>query len=133
MVDFVKKISFLRISDAIKWVKVYSPDDASGDWIDIDIQKHIVLGRESFPDLCYTLDITNNRHIQQIGISQLRVGFHSLKNSSVQIHVEGKNVACNRNLKAHTFYSSGDQITLIDMNIPKKTFLCSSDKRKHIC
>ena len=98
----------------------------------IDIQKHIILGRENYPDLCYTLDITNNQDIQQIGISQLRVGFHSLKNSSVQINVEGKNMACNRNLKAHTFYYSGDLITLRDMNIPKKRFFAVQIKES-IC
>ena len=118
--SFHNLISMHNITDVIKWVRFYPP--VGSDSIDINVQDHVFMKRMNFPDNCNTLDIFNNKDVQELGVKQLRIGFQHLKNFTVKINIEGRNLACNRVLNDHTFYSSGDLIRLNDKNTIKKRY-----------
>jgi hypothetical protein len=76
---------------------------------------HVALWRVNFPYNCYTLDISDNVDVREKGVKTLYIGFPLLANRSVQIHVQGANLACNRDVKEHKFQSAGDGIELSDL------------------
>ena len=71
--------------------------------------------RMNFPYNCFTLDLTNHPEVEQAGLSMVAFNFPVVKNTSVSILPEGKNLACNREINFHKFFSAGADVKLIDL------------------
>ena len=63
--------------------------------------KHEIL---NYPDNCQILDLTNSS--VEEGIKEIYIYFGDLKNSSVEVHIEGASLSCDRFIKENALYSS---------------------------
>jgi hypothetical protein len=85
----------------------------SNEWIDPsleELKEDLKLWRMNYPYNCFTLDLTNNSKVVEKGVKQMFLTFPA--NLSVEVLLQGKNMACNRDIKYHKFYSSGDNVRL---------------------
>ena len=71
--------------------------------------------RPNFPLNCYTLDLSEQDEVKNIGVKQIYFNFWMKRNYSVDVLVEDKVLACNREIKYHKFYFSGPSIELKDL------------------
>ena len=83
---------------------------------DFNINLDLVrIGLMNYPYNCFTLDLSNNTMVKKKGIRQIFFYFPLLENYSAQIYLQGKSLACNREIKSHKFFSSGPDIKLLDL------------------
>ena len=71
--------------------------------------------RPNYPFNCYTLDLSEHEDIKNVGVKQLYITFKVKKNYSLQLLLEDKALACNREIKYHKFYFSGSSLELKDL------------------
>ena len=102
--DTLESVTLHSVESVVSSVEIST---VTGGNFELPIKDYVSLPRVNFPDNCYTLDLSDNKDIQTSGISQL---FINLK-AGTDISIEGSSQSCNRQLKAQTFYSSGDMIT----------------------
>ena len=69
----------------------------------------------NYPYNCFTLDLSNNTMVKKKGIKQIFLHFPILDNYSAEIYLQGKSLACNREIKSHKFFFSGPVIKLLDL------------------
>ena len=100
--EVLDKVSFhTAVGTVLKSVFMWS---MSTELVILDIKPY--LSRVNNPHNCLTLNIANHTNLKEKGIKQLFLEFENTRNVSVEIHVQGSSLVCNRNIKAHTFYSS---------------------------
>ena len=75
----------------------------------------IIVEQANYPDNCYTLDLSNNEDIKEKGLKEIDFKFKPIADISVDLMVEGKTLACNREIKNNIFYFSGPDIKLKDL------------------
>ena len=71
--------------------------------------------RPNYPFNCYTLDLSEHENIKNVGVKQLYITFKVKKNYSMELLLEDKALACNREIKYHKFYFSGPSVELKDL------------------
>ena len=71
----------------------------------INMTDVLTIEKPNYPDNCQILDLTNIISDREENLENIYLGFGDLKNSSVEVHMEGSNLACHRNIKANAFYS----------------------------
>ena len=99
--EIAKKVMLHTVEDVI--LRIITDDrDVSLDTVKV--------WRMNYPDNCFTLDLTNNTKIREIGIKEMFFQFPNQQKHSVDIYMQGKSLACNREIKNHKFYSSGANI-----------------------
>ena len=69
----------------------------------------------NYPYNCFILDLSNNMMVKKKGIRQLKFYLPIMAMYSVEIYLQGKSLACNREIKSHKFFSSGPDIKLLDL------------------
>jgi hypothetical protein len=106
--EVLSRVRGHTVEEVVKGVMVLGRDDT---YVSINISD-VRLRRVNFPDNCYTLDIASNPGVKEHGVKELLIGFTALENRSVEVQVQGSSLACDRNIKAHRFYSEGDKIRL---------------------
>ena len=108
--DMVEEVQLQTAEEAIARISAKSWNDAN-DWFRINLTS-VKVWRINYPYNCFTLDITNNTEVQQKGVRMLSFRFPVKENTSVRVLPLGKELACNRGISSHKFYSSGDQAIL---------------------
>ena len=101
--EILSRVSLHTQESVLSKVKVFS---MTNEVILINIREHFHNERANYPQNCFTLDLTNNTEIKKKGIKHLFIYFKSQINSSVKLNAIGANLACNRNIKTHKFFSS---------------------------
>ena len=86
--------------------------------------------RPNYPFNCYTLDLSEHEDIKNVWVKQLYITFKVKKNYSMELLLEDKALACNREIKYHKFYFSGSSLELKDLGDVPKT---SWDVCVHVC
>ena len=83
---------------------------ANGD--QLDVTDLVQQGRVNYPNNCYTLDLSNNTEVMEMGMRTLIVKFNSTKRNltMVQLKVQGGSLSCGRDIFDHMFYTTGDPI-----------------------
>ena len=71
--------------------------------------------RPNYPFNCYTLDLSEHEEVKNVGVKQLFITFRTKKNYSMELLLEDKALACNREIKYHKFYFSGPSVELKDL------------------
>ena len=107
--EVLERVAPRNVHNVFGGVSIYSMTQED---IDISLDDHVKVQRVNFPDNCFTLDITNNSDVREKGIRQLYINFYNTKNSAVEVLVQGYSLVCDRIIKEHNFYSSGDQMTI---------------------
>ena len=111
MQEVVDRVRMHNLKDVLKAIKL-STD--THERIKVDLS-YVSIGRINLPHNCYTLDITNNTDVKEKGVQKLNIIFKLMKNSSVEIMLQDKNMATNRNIMYHKLYFTGDAIKLQDL------------------
>ena len=114
--ELVKKVQLHTAEEAITRIEAKSWNDAT-DWFQINLTS-VKVWRMNYPDNCFTLDMTNNIEVQKKGMRMLSFQFPVKENSSVRVLPVGKELACNRGISSHRFYSTGDQAILSNQGEP---------------
>ena len=104
----VEKVTLHTAEEAIDSIEILS---MANDWIYINMTS-VKIWRMNFPDNCFTLDLSNNTEVEQRGVKQMFFMFPVMENTSVSILLQGNSLACNREIKAHKFYSAGSDVEL---------------------
>ena len=114
--EMVKKAQLYTAEKAIHEVYFKSMTDEK-----VFIELSLVnIWRMNYPYNCFTLDLTNNTKVQKNGLKTMTFHFKRNENTSVRIFTQGKSLACNRDIKEHQFYSSGDHIVLKNLGMQIK-------------
>ena len=71
--------------------------------------------RPNHPFNCYTLDLAEHKEVQMVWVKQLFIKLWPKKNSSMEVFLEDKALACNREIKYHKFYFSGQSVQIKDL------------------
>ena len=104
----MEKAQLYTAEEAIDRVQIWSMTNEN---IKINMTS-IKVWRMNYPHNCFALDLTNNTEVEQKGVKQMYFYFPVMENTSVSILLKGKSLACNREIKANQFFSSGDDVTL---------------------
>ena len=78
--------------------------------------------RPNFPFNCYTLNLAEQEEVKKEGVKQLFINFWPNKNSSLKILLEDKALACNRTIKYHKFFFSGQSVEITDLGKSNRGF-----------
>ena len=114
--EMVKKAQLYTAEEAIHEVFFKSMTDEK-----FVIELSLVnIWRMNYPYNCFTLDLTNNTKVQKNGLKTMVFHFKRNENTSVRIFTQGKSLACNRDIRDHQFYSSGDHIVLKNLGMKIK-------------
>ena len=72
--------------------------------------------------------------IDEEGVKQLFINFWPNKNSSLKILLEDKALACNRTIKYHKFFFSGQSVEITDLGKSNRGFfdLGGGEEGRHI-
>ena len=83
----------------------------ANEWINISIDS-VELWRLNSPYNCYTLNLSKNQEVREKGVKQVFIYFPALENTFMELLLKGASMICDREIKAHKFYSSGAVIKL---------------------
>ena len=110
--------AFGSVPDVLEKVRNYAATDiiedmyawtAKREHINIPIEE-LEIARVNYPHNCYSLSMFNlTQHFEVI---ELFIVFKNLENKTAEILLKDTNVACNREVKDHSFFSTGDSIKL---------------------
>ena len=109
--EVVDRVRMHKVKDVLKKI-ILSTVTHEGIFID---QSNVTIWRINYPFNCYTLDLTNNTDVKEKGVQKLIIVFHILQNLSLEILLQDKNLATNRNIQYHKLYFSGDAIKMQDL------------------
>jgi hypothetical protein len=130
----LKRVRAHTVEEVISKVTLYGTDNTC---YSIHISE-FHLGRVNFQHNCYTLDIASNAEVKKYGVKKMIIDGKALENRSVEVHVQGSSLACDRNIRAHLLYSEGDKIRLQKMNFMrmfvvnlKKNVFVEEDPKKN--
>ena len=126
--DILGRVFLHTTTSVFEKVNVYTMTDED---VDINLEDHVHIKRQNYPHNCFSIDITKNAEIKQKGIKQLFIHFHKVLNTSVEVFVHGTSLVCNRNIKAHTFYSS-DPMYINDMVGTTKRYVVNMKKHVYL-
>ena len=93
----------------------------ANEWITIPLTS-VTVRRPNYPYNCFTLDLSQNDDIKSKGLKQIFFYFFTRNGSSVELLLEDKMQACNREIKYHKFYFSGPNIELKDLGESYKKY-----------
>ena len=105
-----------NVSSVLDMVKNHTPEDVIEDahvWtterehVTIPIDQFRV-SRVNYPHNCYTLDLFNLTEEHEV--KELFIQFHNLENKSAEVLLRDTSTDCNREVKDHSFSSTGDAI-----------------------
>ena len=94
----------------------------ANEWIEIQLTS-VIVKRLNYPYNCFTLDLSENKDIKSDGLKQIFFDFFTRNGSSVELLLEDKMLACNREIKNNKFYFSGTNIELKDLGKRKVIFI----------
>ena len=104
----LEKVRNHVVTDVIEEVYVWT---AKREHITIPIE-NLGLARVNYPQNCYSLDLFN--FTQEYEVIELFIGFKNLENKTAEVMLRDTNVVCNREVKDHSFYSTGESIKLTE-------------------
>ena len=93
----------------LNYIGKVSIDTLTDERLPIDIQKHLKLERISYPNNCYSLDISENALVKEKGLKGVVIEM-PLQNWSLEVLVQGKELNTWRQISYNSFFSSGDSI-----------------------
>ena len=105
-----------NVSSVLEMVKSHAPEDVIAgayvwtterEHIDIPIRQFQV-SRVNYPHNCYTLDLFNLT--EEYKVRELFIEFYNLENKTAEVVLRDTNTDCYREVKDHSFRSSGDAI-----------------------
>ena len=108
--ELINKVQLHTAEKVIKSININSQQ------IEIPLSS-VKVGRLNYPYNCFTLDLANNTGVEQSDVSLVTFNFPVIRNTSVSIFLQGKSLACDRQINAHKFFSSGDHVTIIDLGL----------------
>ena len=103
---------------------VWSVGSNSSEFIEIEILlSSLIIKRPNYPFNCFTLDISQNQEVRKKGVRAVIFRFYHLVNTSVQILLEDRRLACTRQIRENVVYFSGSNIKL-DLGDIKLKYQC---------
>ena len=106
--EMVSKLTLHNPKEVIEKIKIWS---LANEWIYISVDS-VELWRLNSPYNCYTLNLSQNQEVREKGVKQVFIYFPLLENTSMELLLKGASMICDREIKAHKFYSSGAVIKL---------------------
>ena len=86
---------------------VWSVGSNSSEFIEIEILlSSLIIKRPNYPFNCFTLDISQNQEVRKKGVRAVIFRFYHLVNTSVQILLEDRRLACTRQIRENVVYFS---------------------------
>ena len=116
--DLMDKVQLHTVEKVIDKVKVKS---WVNEWTDIKLSL-LKVRRMNYPYNCFTLDLLNDAEVEQNGVKRIALNFMVVENTSVNVFLQGKTLACDREIKAHKFYSSVASVKLTNLGKKKLPF-----------
>ena len=109
--DVLEAVRYHSAEDVIDTAYVWTSKHES---ISIPIED-FQLESVNYPHNCYSLDFFNIT--QQHEVKELGLGFNFYEGMTVEVLLRDTNMNCNRELKDHSFYSTGDSIKLTESQV----------------
>ena len=109
--DVLEKVRYHSVEDIIDYAYVWTSEK---DTQNIPIEE-FKMASVNYPHNCYSLDFFNIT--QQHEVKELGLGFNYFEGMTVEVLLRDTNMNCNRELKDHSFYSTGDSIKLTESQV----------------
>ena len=107
--DILQKVKDKGQQNILKRIYVWTIDE---DTVDISLD-YLNSGRVIYPYNCLHLDLSQVQEMEGKKIEDLYIELSNPENVgqySVEVRLKGRSLVCNRDIKDHHFYSSGDNI-----------------------
>jgi hypothetical protein len=101
--EILRNVRGHTIDDVIESIYFYKKDGSSFYINTTEVHRML-----NYPDNCYTLDLTNNADVKEGDLVELFIHFGDI--DTVEVFIQGTSLACDRIIKDHRLYSSGDRI-----------------------
>ena len=100
--EILDKVRNHKVDEFIKEIKF----DRQNRWVPVSAQ----LNRVNYPQNCYTVNLTEINKAREGTVRTLYIGFKAGKTNKVNIQLQGRTLATNRDIYENTFYTKGHEI-----------------------
>ena len=125
--EIFKRVRNGRVVDLLKSIKIRNK---KGTFFEIPLQ-YVKQKRVNFPNNCQTLDLLEVAEINGTFIKQIWIEFEDIRNKTVEIIFKGRNLDCGRDIKDHSFHSTG-QTVKVDKNLLWKSYMVEISQRVYV-
>ena len=125
--EIFKKVRNGRVVDLLTNVSIR---DNKGNFYDIPLE-YVKQKRVNSPNNCQTLDLLEVTEINGTIKKQIWIEFENLTDRSVEIFFKGRNLDCGRDIKDHSFYSTGQTIRM-DKNLLWNSYMVDISQRVYV-
>lgn len=125
--EIFKRVRNGRGVDLLKSIQIRNE---KGTFYEIPLH-YVKQKRVNFPNNCQTLDLLEVTEISETIIKQIWMKFEDLTNRSVEIIFKGRHIDCGRDIKDHSFYSTG-QTVKVDKNFHWMSYMVEVSQRVYV-
>lgn len=125
--EIFKRVRNGQVVDLLKRVRIRND---KGIFTDIPLE-YVKQKRVNYPNNCQTLDLLEVTEIKGTIKKQIWIEFENLTDRSVEIIIKGRNLDCGRDIKDHSFYSTGQTIK-VDKNLLWKSYMVEISQRVYV-
>ena len=125
--EIFKRVSNGQVVDLLKSIKIRNN---KGIFYEIPL-KYVKQHRVNYPNNCQTLDLLEVTELGGTIIKQIWIKFEDITDRSIEINFKGRNLDCGRDIKDHSFYSTGQTIRM-NKNLLWKAYMVEISQRVYV-